>query len=186
MLGSVSLRLVTCCLLASCASASGQYVLFARPPGSSFNQEDPSTLNAAWLAAPNVGIGTNTSAGGSLRIGSEIIFSLLQSDESTLLASLRAALNASEATGVPVSVVLDGENWWGARPDLWNWWDPSRAGYNATNAHNVEWTAPGNASSAVKIGWRNWGSQISCKLPYFLRRIALPLCKSHNPVVHLL
>ena len=142
------------------ASASTKYVLFARPPGSSFNQNDPSTLNAAWLAAPNVGIGTNRSARGSLRVGSEIIFSLLQSDDTTLLASLHAALNASETTGVPVSVVLDGENWWSARPDLWNWFDPTRAGYNMANAHNVEWTAPGNASSAVKIGWRNWGSQI--------------------------
>jgi hypothetical protein len=68
-------------------------------------------------------------------------------------------LRASEATGVPVLIVLDGQNWWEKRPELWNWWDPARPGYDPANAENVEWTG-WDASGAVKIGWRNWGRQL--------------------------
>jgi len=146
--------------LASSGVTNVKYILFARPPGSSFNQDEPSTLSEEWLAAPNRAIGANASAAGSLRVGSEVIFSLLQSDQATLLASLGAALAASQASGIPVSIVLDGENWWDRRPELWNWWNRSLPGFDAANAANVEWTAPADASSAVKVGWRDWGSQI--------------------------
>lgn len=55
-------------------------------------------------------------------------------------------------------IELDGINYWQARPDLWNWWDKSKPGYNPENKKNVEWT-DWTPDSAVKIGWRNWGSQ---------------------------
>ncbi|HTY57932.1 MAG TPA: hypothetical protein VMF59_03905, partial [Bacteroidota bacterium] len=58
-----------------------------------------------------------------------------------------------------VVVQLDGEQWWGARPDLWNWWDPDRPGYDTANRMNVEWFGWG-AQYAMKIAWRNWGTQI--------------------------
>jgi hypothetical protein len=35
--------------------------------------------------------------------------------------------------------VFDGENWWDQAPELWNWWDTSKPGYNASNINNVEW-----------------------------------------------
>src|SRR3546814_2356165 len=46
-----------------------------------------------------------------------------------------------------------------ARPDLWNWWDPSRPGYDPANRENVEWTS-WSPDDAVKLGWLNWGRQI--------------------------
>jgi len=94
-----------------------------------------------------------------LRIGVTFTFSTLESLPDVLAASLRNLLAASEESGVPVMVGFDGQNWWGARPDLWNWWDPYAPGYSPDNANNVEWTN-WSPASAVKIGWRNWGSQI--------------------------
>eukprot|EP01116_Phalansterium_solitarium_P017847 TRINITY_DN4515_c0_g1_i1.p1 TRINITY_DN4515_c0_g1~~TRINITY_DN4515_c0_g1_i1.p1 ORF type:complete len:230 (-),score=55.57 TRINITY_DN4515_c0_g1_i1:429-1118(-) len=44
-------------------------------------------------------------------------------------------------------------------------WDASSPGYNATNVNNVEWTG-WTAQDAVKIGWRNWGSQIRVPAPH--------------------
>lgn len=95
----------------------------------------------------------------TMRVGVSYIFSVLNSPAEKNEAGLRSLLRASEATGVPVLIVLDGQNWWERRPDLWNWWDPSRAGFNPANVANVEW-AGWEPSDAVKIGWRNWGRQL--------------------------
>jgi hypothetical protein len=94
-----------------------------------------------------------------LRIGVSFVFSILEHDADTLAESLRNLLSAAEAADVPVLITLDGQNWWETRPDLWNWWDPSRPGYDPENRRNVEWTGWG-PEHAVKIGWRNWGRQI--------------------------
>jgi hypothetical protein len=56
-------------------------------------------------------------------------------------------------------VQLDGESWWDGRPDLWNWWDPTKPGYSPDNRPNVEWT-DWSPDDAIKIAWRNWGRQI--------------------------
>ena len=104
-------------------------------------------------------IGASCSPNKELWIGNEIIFSIFNAELPSVLSALRATLNASRISGVPVSIVIDAENWWGSQPELWNWWDPNRTGYDARNVDNVEWFGPTNRS-AVKIGWRNWGSQI--------------------------
>ena len=94
--------------LASVATVGGappRYILFARPPGSAFNQNNPGTLSPTFLAKPLVGIGAAASPQHDLLIGSEVIFSLMQSPEPVLLASLNAVLNASVASGVPISLV---------------------------------------------------------------------------------
>lgn len=96
---------------------------------------------------------------GEIRVGVSWIFSVLNSPLEAQAEGLRSLLRASEATGVPVLIVLDGQNWWETRADLWNWWDPDRPGYDPANAINVEWTGWG-AEQAVKIGWRNWGRQL--------------------------
>ena len=94
--------------LASVATVGGappRYILFARPPGSAFNQNNPGTLSPAFLAKPLVGIGAAASPQHDLLIGSEVIFSLMQSPEPVLMASLNAVLNASVTSGVPISLV---------------------------------------------------------------------------------
>ena len=98
--------------------------------------------------------------GARIRVGTGHIFSYFQSqNDASLLASVRRVLELAEQTGTPVLIQLDGEQWWGARPDLWNWWDPSRPGFDPANRENVEWSGwtPG---TALKIAWRNWGRQL--------------------------
>jgi len=56
-------------------------------------------------------------------------------------------------------VQIDLEHWWEARPDLWNWWDPARPGFDPANRENVEWTG-WSPDHAIRIAWRNWGRQI--------------------------
>jgi hypothetical protein len=36
----------------------------------------------------------------------------------------------SGQTDTPVLVQIDTEHWWTARPDLWNWWDPEKPGFD--------------------------------------------------------
>jgi hypothetical protein len=94
-----------------------------------------------------------------LRIGVSHSFSMFQGDPDTTRKSLQNLLAAAEEADVPVLICIDGQNWWQARPDLWNWWNPDKPGYDPANRMNVEWTDWG-PDHAVKIGWRNWGSQI--------------------------
>lgn len=67
-------------------------------------------------------------------------------------------LEAAEAADVPILVGLDGYEYWGGRPDLWNWWDASRPGYDPDNRLNVEWTGWGPEHAVRDGGIRNWGS----------------------------
>lgn len=92
-------------------------------------------------------------------IGVGFILSYFQMSPETAAERLKKYLSLSVQFDLPVMVQLDGEQWWGNRPDLWNWWDDRKPGYNPENRKNVEWTA-WTPDSAVKIGWRNWGSQL--------------------------
>ena len=94
-----------------------------------------------------------------VKVGAGAIFSYLRQPRAQTVAELQAFLAEVRQTGTPVVIQLDGENWWEARPDLWNWWDPSRPGYSPGNRTNVEWTS-WSAEGAIKIAWRNWGRQI--------------------------
>ncbi len=100
--------------------------------------------------APRVGIGT--------------IISYFRHPPDKTSAQLRRVLNLCEEYEVPVIIQLDGEQWWTARPDLWNWWDKSRPGYDPANATNVEWSGWG-PEHALKIAWRNWGKQLRVSPP---------------------
>lgn len=96
---------------------------------------------------------------GEIDLGIGAIFSYLNQPRETTLAQLKTFLSLSERFNIPIVVQLDGEQWWGNRPDLWNWWDPSSPGYNSDNRNNVEWSGWG-PEHAIKIAWRNWGRQI--------------------------
>jgi hypothetical protein len=102
--------------------------------------------------------------GGRVRLGVAAIFSYLNGPRDRTLAAVRRFLQASEETGIPVVVQIDGEQWWDGRPDLWNWWDPAAPGYDPENRRNVEWTG-WSPDQAVKIAWRNWGRQIRVRPP---------------------
>lgn len=91
-----------------------------------------------------------------LRIGVSFVFSTLETPTDQIAQRIRTALDCSEKTTTPVLIALDGQNWWESRADLWNWWDPTKPGYNASNVSNVEWTG-WSTSNALKISWRDWG-----------------------------
>jgi hypothetical protein len=96
---------------------------------------------------------------GKVRVGIASIFSYFQHPRERVVTNLREFLRLARETGTPIVVQLDGEQWWGNRPDLWNWWDTNRAGFSAANRANVEWTN-WSSDSAIKIAWRNWGRQL--------------------------
>ena len=47
--------------------------------------------------------------------------------------SVQKLLTLAEQSDMAVLITLDGFAWWGGRPDLWNWWDTTKAGYNPAN-----------------------------------------------------
>lgn len=96
---------------------------------------------------------------GPVDLGAGAIFSYLNMPRPTCEVKLKTFLSLSRAHDLPIVVQLDGEQWWSARPDLWNWWDPNAPGYHEENRKHVEWTG-WSADEAIKIGWRNWGRQI--------------------------
>lgn len=95
-------------------------------------------------------------------LGIGVIVSYLNGKPETVISKLNDYLNLSSKYNLPIIVQLDGEQWWDYRSDLWNWWDPKTAGYNPANKDNVEWY-DWKSDAAVKIGWRNWGSQLRVK-----------------------
>jgi len=99
------------------------------------------------------------SASRTVRVGVGAIFSYLNQSRERTRSDLREFLTLSDEFSVPVVVQLDGEQWWDARPDLWNWWDPARPGYDTSNRENVEWNG-WSPDSALMIAWRNWGRQL--------------------------
>ncbi len=92
-------------------------------------------------------------------LGIAAIFSYLNKPREQSILRLKKFLSLAERNSIPVVIQLDGEQWWGGRPDLWNWWDEGRPGYDPQNRNNVEWSGWG-PEHAVKIAWRNWGRQI--------------------------
>lgn len=92
-------------------------------------------------------------------IGIGFILHCLGNSTDENLKKLNSHFLMAEKYDIPIVVQLDVEQWWDARPDLWNWWDENKPGYNPENTKNVEWTG-WTKDSAVKIGWRNWGRQL--------------------------
>jgi len=133
------------------------YILMNRQmPGGTWNQSKPDSIKEEDFLEVKNKLDVRTP---KMRVGVGIVISYLNSEPETLKATLERFLNLAEKTDTPVLVQLEGENWWGTRPDLWNWWDPALPGFDPDNNKNVEWTG-WTPDKAVKIGWRNWGRQI--------------------------
>lgn len=77
--------------------------------------------------------------------------------------SVARMMEAVTGAGLPVSVGLDPFQFW-YESGLWNWWNESLPGFNASNVENVLWTGWG-AGSATKLAWRDWGSQFRMPTP---------------------
>jgi hypothetical protein len=101
---------------------------------------------------------------GERRLAVEITVSLLDDTVERTEIYLADLLHAARAAQMPVLINLDAVNWWGGRPDLWNFFDPNQPGYDPANIDNVEWTGP-TPDTATRVYWRNWGSQIRVATP---------------------
>jgi len=125
-----------------------QYIVFNIIPGESYRTIfEQVTRTTDGRSTENIGVGIAA------------IFSYLNQPRDQTKHDLKEFLSLSEEFNIPVVVQLDGEQWWEGRPDLWNWWDPGRPGYDSANRQNVEWFGWG-PEYAMKIAWRNWGRQI--------------------------
>ncbi len=147
----VSLVLGGCSISAGVAVGEPRPIQYILAHCASFEQVTREGFEAIQRALP-------VPRGARVRIGTGFIFSHLGSGPEKATRKLQRFLELAAETDMPVLVELDGELVWGDRPDLWNWWDPSRPGYDPANAENVEWTGWG-PEHAVKICWRNWGFQ---------------------------
>ena len=125
------------------------------------NLSAPETDSDTMLEIKRLG---NATSPGAARIGIGVILSYFRQPPDKTAAQLRRVLDLCEEHEVPVMIQLDGEQWWTARPDLWNWWDKDRPGYDPANAANVEWSGWG-PEHALKIAWRNWGKQLRVQPP---------------------
>ena len=145
------------CLCSAALAETPQYIVFNRAPGQGMYQGEPESLGrkafddvlAQFPNDPNKRVQTAVSH----------IFSVFRTPPETTVKALRVFLDAAEQTSTPVVVQIDTEHWWGARPDLWNWWDESKPGYDPANRENVEWTG-WSPENAIKIAWRDWGKQV--------------------------
>ena len=134
-----------------------QYILFNRAPGQGMSQLVPESLGRTHFEEVLARFPNQPTS--RIQTGVSYVFSCFRTPRETTLKALRVFLQAAEQTGTPVLVQIDTEHWWEARADLWNWWDPSKPGYNPANRDNVEWTG-WSPDHAIKIAWRNWGRQL--------------------------
>lgn len=140
----------------STANSKTQYILFNRAPGQGMYQAIPESLGRKQFEEvlarfPNRG-------NSQIQTGISYIFSCFRTPPETTVAALKVFLATAEEMNTPVLVQIDTEHWWEARPDLWNWWDAGKPGFDPSNRENVEWTG-WSPDSAIKIAWRNWGQQ---------------------------
>lgn len=126
-------------------------------PGVYWHQQRPESIDQAGIDEIVSLLGTKGTP--NRRLAFAYTLSYLNNTQPHMVQCLERLLALSAANDLPVIVHLDGVNWWGGRPDLWNWWDPASPGYNPTNVRNVEW-CDWSPAHAVKIGWRNWGRQV--------------------------
>ncbi len=56
-----------------------------------------------------------------------------------IVNAIRQNFAIAQRTGVAVHFNVDDHIEWDERPDLWNWYDPTKPGYNPENRKNVEW-----------------------------------------------
>ncbi len=78
---------------------------------------------------------------------------------------VRSAFAAARRNNVAVMLQFDFHVEWRNRPDLWNWFDPAKPGYNPNNRANVEWF--GWNGPVAQVRYLNWGAP---------ERMAPPVC----------
>ena len=60
-------------------------------------------------------------------------------NEAEIRRAIARAFDTARRTNVAAHFLVDDHIGWEERPDLWNWYDPSKPGYDPDNKRNVEW-----------------------------------------------
>jgi hypothetical protein len=81
--------------------------------------------------------------------------------QSTVIAQ---AAQVALAHGVALHVTIDSHYFWQSRPDLWNFFDPTKPGYDPAHVANVEWID----WTQTGFRWRfaDWGVPVSLPAPH--------------------
>ena len=103
-------------------------------------------------------------AASDLKVGVAVIYTPGNTSSSTpetlvqqTLALMTNDLAIAQRLNVPFLVQVDTENW--LPTALLNWYDPAKAGFDTNKTADVEWTG-WDRTNAVKLCWRNWGTQL--------------------------
>jgi len=110
-----------------------EYLIFWPPlPGAT-----PEGLAESIRALP-AKFGT-TGDGQTRQLGFGAFIPIFVSDESIIARAIKPMFELAKQTNVAVHFNVDDHIIWDERPDLWNWYDPAKRGYNPGNRKNVEW-----------------------------------------------
>lgn len=98
-------------------------------------------------------------SGQDIAVGEGVLLFIFQYPMEKTEELLSKHFKMAEQYDIPIIVQFDPLDFLSGIPEILNWWDPSKPGYNEANRENVEWYGWGS-EYATKIGWLNWGRQI--------------------------
>lgn len=93
--------------------------------------------------------------------------------EKQVPALVHACFEAARKHNVAVMLMFDLHIAWQNRPDLWNWFDPSKPGYDPANKANVEW-----------FGWNGQPAKVRYLDNGITERFAPPPCFTSKRLRH--
>lgn len=108
---------------------------------------------------PQISTAFGPQSGKKVAVGNAILIYMFSRPMEQFKELLVRHFSMAEEYDIPILVELDPITFWQDVPELWNWWDPTKPGYDPKNKENVEWTS-WSSEDAVKVGWLNWGRQI--------------------------
>lgn len=108
---------------------------------------------------PQISTAFGPQSGKKVAVGNAILIYMFSRPMEQFKELLDRHFSMAEEYDIPILVELDPITFWQDVPELWNWWDPTKPGYDPKNKENVEWTS-WSSEDAVKVGWLNWGRQI--------------------------
>jgi hypothetical protein len=112
-----------------------EYLVFMPPlPGAGSTPDLFSRSIQAFAAK----LGT-TGDGKTRQLGFGFGFPFFVSNEAKIRKAIKQGFDFAKQTNVAVHFLVDDHTKWDGRPDLWNWYDPAKKGYNPDNKQNVEW-----------------------------------------------
>jgi len=92
------------------------------------------------------------------QLGFGIIIAPFMMSEKEMPQIIDAAFRVALETDMALQIAFESHYYWFARPDLWNWFDPKKPGYDPENKKNVEWIDW--KGTAVKARYLDWGTPV--------------------------